>query len=166
MIDILRNVNAFVDGNGYAGRVDEVMLPKLKVKTEEFRAGGMDAPADIDQGMEKLECSMSASGVDQTLLERFGVVLGEDVPLTFRGALRSEDATVKAVVAQIRGRITEIDWGTWKPGEKTPLKATISIRYYKLELAGAVLHEIDVPNMKRIVNGADQMAALRTALGM
>ncbi len=166
IVDILRNVNAFVDGNGYIGRIDMVELPKLTVKTEEFRAGGMDAPVEIDQGMEKLECSMTASGVDQVLLERFGVVLGEAVPFTFRGALRSEDATVKAAVATIRGRIKEIEWGEWKPGEKAPLKAMIAVRYYKFDLDGATLHEIDVENMTRVINGADQLEGLRTALGV
>ena len=166
IVDILRNVNAFVDGSGYIGRLDEVMLPKLAIKLEEFRAGGMDAPVEIDQGMEKLECSLTTSSVDQGLLERFGVVLGEAVPFAFRGALRSEDATVKAAVATIRGRIKEIDWGEWKPGEKAPLKAMIAVRYYKFELAGVVLHEIDIENMTRVINGVDQLAEMRTALGV
>ena len=94
------------------------------------------------------------------------MVQGEHVPFTLRGALRSEDATVKAVVCQIRGRIKEIDFGTWKPGEKAPMKAAVAVRYYKLELDGAVLHEVDVENMIRIVNGVDQLAEIRTALGV
>lgn len=44
IVNILRNVNVFVDGRGYAGRAQEVTLPKLAVKTEEHRAGGLDAP--------------------------------------------------------------------------------------------------------------------------
>ena len=41
---VLKNMNLFVDGRGYAGRVDEIELPKLTLKTEEHRAGGMDVP--------------------------------------------------------------------------------------------------------------------------
>ena len=166
IVNILRNINLFVDGEGYAGRVDEVVLPKLTIKTEEFRAGGMDAPVEIDQGMEKLEATLTTSGIDKVLLERWGVVLGEHVPFTLRGALRDEDATVRPVVAHIRGRIKEIDFGTWKPGEKAPMKAMVAVRYYKLELEGAVLHEVDVENMIRIVNGVDQLAGVRSALGV
>ena len=51
--DILKNMSLFVDGRGYAGNVDELNLPKLALKTEEFRGGGMDAPIEIDMGMEK-----------------------------------------------------------------------------------------------------------------
>ena len=29
IVDVLRNVNLFVDGRGYAGTVEEVNLPKL-----------------------------------------------------------------------------------------------------------------------------------------
>ena len=52
---VLKNMNLFVDGRGYAGRVDEIELPKLTLKTEEHRAGGMDVPVLIDLGMDKME---------------------------------------------------------------------------------------------------------------
>ena len=45
---VLKNMNLFVDGRGYAGRIDEIQLPKLTLKTEEHRAGGMDLPVEID----------------------------------------------------------------------------------------------------------------------
>ena len=57
--DVLKNMNLFVDGRGYAGVVDELTPPKLTMKTEEHRAGGMDAPVELDMGMEKLEASFS-----------------------------------------------------------------------------------------------------------
>ena len=53
IVDILRNVNLFVDGRGYAGRIDECIPPKLTVKTEDFRAGGMDGTVEIDQGLRR-----------------------------------------------------------------------------------------------------------------
>lgn len=45
---VLKNFSLFVDGRGYAGKAEEVTPPKLTIKTEEFRGGGMDAPIDID----------------------------------------------------------------------------------------------------------------------
>ena len=41
---ILQAFTAYVDGFGKAGTGEEVSLPKLKKKTEEFRGGGMLAP--------------------------------------------------------------------------------------------------------------------------
>lgn len=164
--DVLRNVNLFVDGRGYAGRVQQVTLPKLSVKTEEHRAGGMDAPVEIDMGMEKLECGFTMGSVDADLLRRWGLASGETTPLVFRGALQSEDGGVKAVTATCRGLLREIDYGDWAPGEKAELSAMMAVRRYRLEIDGATIHDIDVDNMVRIVNGTDQLAAQRAALGI
>lgn len=166
IVDILKNVNLFVDGRGFAGQVMEVNLPKLTVKMEEHRDGGMDAPAEIDMGMEKLECTWSSSSIDAGVLQSFGLAPGALVPVTFRGALESEDGTVKPVVATVRGQVKEVDWGTWKPGEKAPLKAAMAVRYYKFEHDGQVVHEIDVDNMIRTINGTDRLAEQRAALGI
>lgn len=165
-VNVLRNVNLFVDGRGYAGVIDEVSPPKLTVKTEEFRAGGMDGPVEIDQGIEKLECTLKTASIDAGLLRQWGIARGALAPLTLRGALQSEDGTVRAAVVQVRGRVKEIDWGAWKPGEKAQMTAVVACRYYKLELDGETVHEVDVENMVRIVDGVDQLAAQRTALGI
>ena len=166
ILNILKNVNLFVDGQGYAGQVEEVNLPKLTIKTEEHRDGGMDAPIEIDMGMQKLECSFTTSRIDAGLLRRFGLGPNNLVPLTFRAALESEDGTVVPVVATIRGNVKEIDYGAWKPGEKAKLKPMVTVRYYKLEYDGEVLHEIDIDNMVRIIDGTDRLEAQRTALGI
>ena len=166
VVNILRNVNLFVDGRGYAGRVAQVTLPKLTVKTEEHRAGGMDAPVELDMGLEKLEASWTMSSVDADLLRRWGLAAGETTPCVFRGALQSEDGGVTAAVATCRGTVREVDYGDWKPGEKAELKAMMAVRRYRLELGGETIHDIDVDNMVRIVDGTDQLAAQRQALGI
>lgn len=166
VVDILRNVNLFVDGRGHAGAVQMVQLPKLAVKTEEHRAGGMDAPIEIDMGLEKLEATWSMDSVDATMLRRWGLAPNNLTPCVFRGALQSEDATVKAVAATCRGVLREVDWGDWKPGEKATLKCTMAVRRYRLEIDGETIHDIDVLNMIRIVDGVDQLAAQRAALGI
>lgn len=155
-----------MDGRGHAGRVSQVTLPKLTVKTEEHRAGGMDAPAEIDMGLEKLEASWTMASVDADLLRRWGLAAGQSTPCVFRGALQSEDGTVKAVAATCRGTIREIDYGDWKPGEKAELKAMMAVRHYRLEIDGETLHDVDVDNMVRIVDGTDVLAAQRAALGI
>lgn len=166
IVNVLKNVNLFVDGRGYAGQVMEANLPKLTIKMEEHRDGGMDAPAEIDMGMEKLECDFSTSNVDPELLRSWGLAPGSLVPVTFRGALESEDGTVAPVTCQVRGQVKEIDHGTWKPGEKVPLKCAMAVRYYKYEHDGQVLVEIDVDNMIRNINGTDRLAEQRAALGI
>ena len=166
IVDVLRNVNLFVDGRGYAGNVDEVTLPKLTVATEEHRGGGMDAPAEIDMGLEKLECSWSTTSIDAEILRRWGLAPGNLVPATFRGALESEDGTVTPVEARVRGQIKEVDWGAWKPGEKAPVKCMMAVRFFSYSQGGTEIIRIDVDNMVRVVDGTDRLAEQRAALGL
>lgn len=164
--DVIKNQNLFVDGRGYAGQLQEVNPPKLTLVTEEFRGGGMDAAIDLTMGMEKLTGDFTLISYDRDVLALFGVTEGASVPFTIREALESLDGTVTAVVHNMRGKITELDSGTHKPGEAVPLKVTISLTYYKQTHGGAVVHEIDVENMVRTINGVDALAAQRRALGM
>lgn len=164
--DILKNMALFVDGRGYAGNVEEVTLPKLTLKTEEFRNGGMDAPIEVDMGMEKLECDFTLTRFDKSALALFGLAPGQVKPLTIRGAVVSDDGTQTPVVLNLLGVVREMEFGTWKPGEKATLKIMVALRYYKLTHGIDVVHEIDIPNMVRTINGVDQLALTRSALGI
>jgi P2 family phage contractile tail tube protein len=164
--NILKNFNLFVDGRGYAGNVEELTPPKLTFKTDEFRGGGMDAPVAIELGMEKLEASFSLTKYDADVLKLFGLAPGNSKPLTFRGSVVSEDGTEIPVVINVTGFLTEIDQGSWKPGDKATLKGTVAVRYYKHTINGIVIHELDLANCIRTVNGTDQLKQTRANLGM
>ena len=165
MLKILKNFSLFVDGRGYAGRAEEVSPPKLSIKTEEFRAGGMDAPAMIDMGMEKLECGFTLVEYDPDIIKQFGLVSGNAVAITLRGAL-VDDTTTTAMVIAARGMFSELDFGKFKAGDKGTLQCNIACRYYSLAIGDTTLVEIDIDNMTRMIDGNDQLAAVRGALGI
>ncbi|MNK29156.1 Phage tail tube protein FII [compost metagenome] len=164
--DVRKNLTINVDGRGYAGQLDEYNAPKLVQKVEEFRAGGMNAPIELNMGMEKLEGDFSLMQYSRDVLSLFGLVDGALVPITVRESLESYDGTVTAVVHVMRGKLKEVDPGTSKPGDLNPIKFAIAISYYRLTHGGAVVQEIDVENMIHIVNGVDVLAAQRAALGL
>ena len=83
-----------------------------------------------------------------------------------REALESFDGTVTPVIHTIRGKIKEMDPGTSKAGEKTTLKVTMTLTYYKLQHGANVVQEIDAQNMIHLVNGVDRLAEQRAALGL
>ncbi|SCX75704.1 phage major tail tube protein [Desulfoluna spongiiphila] len=160
----LKNFTAFVDGFGYAGKITELELPKLTLKTEELRAGGMDAPVEVDMGMEKLEATLTFGEYSEEIYKKFGLVNGKAVSLTLRGA-RQNDQGTDEIIINLQGGFKELDAGTWKAGDDTSLKASVALRYYKLTIAGTVLIELDVENMVRKINGVDQLLEQRQALG-
>ena len=162
---VLKGFNLFVDGRGYAGKVEELELPKLTIKTEEFRAGGMDIPVELDMGMEKLECSFTLADLQADVMRLFGIGHNQPVALTFRGAYELGDGRTVPIAVKAQGMIRELDHGTWKPGEKLQQKATIALKYYSYSESGDMIHEIDVENMTRIISGVDMLAEVRAAIG-
>jgi len=163
--NVLKNFALFVDGRGYLGEIDELTLPKLTLKTEEFRGGGQDAPVEIDMGMEKLEAEIKANGFNANLMALWGVQSGLPVNFTVRGALQDENGITTPVLVQLRGRVKVNDLGTWKAGEKSMLTLNVALTYYQLNHGARLIHQIDVQNMVRIIDGTDQLAATRAALG-
>ncbi len=164
---VLKNFSLIVDGRGYAGRVTELTLPKLTRKMEEFRGGGMNAPVELDMGMEKLECDFTLKEYNEEVLKLFGLVDHAGVSVRMKGALEGDDAagTVTPVEVTLRGRWRELDGGGWKPGEETALKVQMACSYYKYVSGGETLIEIDVVNMIERVNGVDRLEAIRSAIG-
>ena len=162
---ILKNFNLFIDGRGYVGKCEEVNPPKLSIKSEEYKAGGMDAPISIDMGMEKLEASFTLSEYDKDILKQLGLISGNGVQVTLRGALQ-DDATTSPIIIKLRGMYSEMDMGKFAAGEKGTLACTIACRYYSLEIDGEQLIEVDIDNMTRIIGGVDKMVEIRDAIGI
>jgi P2 family phage contractile tail tube protein len=163
---ILRNFNLSVDGVGYAGKVEELTLPKLTVKTEDHRAGGMDMPLEIDMGMEKLECDFTLSEYSTDAIEKFGFRTSGAIPLTFRGAAQDDTGTTVAVTVKVMGFIKEIDMGNWKSGEKATMKMSVACKTYVFMEDQLEVVNIDVENMVRLIGGEDQLQPIRGALGI
>jgi hypothetical protein len=164
--NILKNFALFVDGRGYVGECKELQLPALSLVTEDFRAGGMDTSIAIDMGMEKMEATFTLSKQCEHILGSFGVIQNNGIQLTARGGLQSLDGVVAPVVVKMRGTVTKIEDGAWKPGEAASLSVTVALTYFKREQDGKTLHEIDALNMKRVIGGTDQLKELRDACGI
>ncbi|AJQ93231.1 phage major tail tube protein [Gynuella sunshinyii] len=168
---VLKNFNLFIAGQGYAGRIQQITLPKLTLRTEEYRLGGLDTGVKIDMGMEPMECELILSEYDAELIRRFGIphadmrVINyfgasngsvELLPLEIRGALSDEDQVMPLKI-NASGSITELDMGQWQPGQQTQLRLHLSLRYYRLELNQETLIEIDVDNRERKIAGKNQI---------
>ena len=162
---ILKNFNLFVDGRGYVGLIEDITLPKLSATMTELQSGGMDVPLDVEMGMDKLECSFNLFEYDVNVIKQFGLGNGAQVPLTLKGAMDDEEKVIPIVIT-IKGAWKELDFGNWKAGDNPKLGVTVSLRYYKLEIDGKPMVEIDVANMIRKIDGKDQLESTRSAIGI
>jgi len=164
--EVLSNCAAFIDGVSFAGEVPTLTLPKLTKKTDDYQGGGMSAPIEMGMGLEKLEAAFTTNGVRRESLKYFGLADQTACNAVFRAAYRGLKGAVKAVTVTLRGAVKEVDMGDWKPGDKAEIKHAMSVTYYKLEIDGRVMYEIDPLNMIQVIDGVDQLAAERTALGL
>ncbi len=163
----LKHMNMFNDGVSYVGQVEEMTLPTLTRKMEEWRGGGMNAPIKTDHGMEALTADFTCGGIMQDALSQFGVLEHDGVMLRFAGSYQRDDSgEVAAVEVVMRGRHSSIEMGTAKTGEASPFKVTCELSYYKLTIDGEEVIEIDIINMIEKVNGEDRLAAHRKAIGV
>lgn len=78
----------------------------------------------------------------------------------------SQKGETKPVIVTQRGTMKELDMGDWKPGDKAEFKHAVALTYYKLEVGGEVIYEIEPMAMKRVINGVDQLASQRRDLGL
>jgi len=164
---VLKNFNVFVNGRSHAGVAEEITLPEVKLKTEDYRAGGMDAPTELDMGMDALTSKFSFTDPDPDSLALVGLAAGNSARVVAKGAFRrdSDNATV-SVTAEMVGRIKSVSHGNWKSGDKNANEFEMGVNYYRLTVGGRTVFEIDVENMVRIIDGSDQLAAIRNAIGI
>lgn len=164
---LLKHFNLFDDGNSLMGIAEEIDLPKLARKFEEFQGAGMPVPVDIDMGGEKIEFDWTCHGMVFDVIKQYGTAKVGGVQLRFAGAYQREDTgDVQAVEVVVRGRHKEIDFGKAKIGDKTQTKVKTTCAYYKLTVDGQVMVEIDALAMIFTVNGVDMLEKQRKAVGL
>lgn len=155
-----------VDGKGHAGDGKSFTPPKLAIKVEEYRSGGMNTPVEVGMGTEKMESSFSLASYSEDVLTLFGVTVGNNVPFIVNESLENERGQVIPVAHHMRGIIKEIDPGEHKPGELAEMKVTVGLHYYKLVRNNKVIQEIHPENMIHTIDGKDMLAEQRQALGI
>lgn len=162
---VIKNYNLFLDGIGLAGLCSSVRLPDLTIQTDQHRAGGMDGPVPLDLGMEGIGIGFSLAEHHPAVFRQFGLLNQNAVQVTFRAA-KVDDTVTERYIIKARGMYTAVQLGEVSNGQKNPLGGQIGCRYFKVEMNGQELFEIDFDNMIRRVNGVDQLRQMREAIGL
>jgi len=163
MRDILKFMNTFVDGYGFAGVASAAEVPKIEVATREFNAAGMAGPIEVRMARlaNALMAKLTFEGFDPHLYETLDITEGSLIPFTIKGSAEDGDGATHAHNIKMRGFLKVLDEGEWKDGEGVPLKLEMSLRYYKRERDRVELFEIDQENMVFRVRGKDLLAQHR-----
>jgi P2 family phage contractile tail tube protein len=117
----LKKMDMLVDGVGHLAETEEVTIPKLALKTEDWLGGGMLGPVPIDMGLDKLEFEFSMGGLIQAALAQFGTTALAGALVRFVGAYQDDQTgATRRSRSVAMGRYTEIDFGNAKAATTPP----------------------------------------------
>ncbi|CDZ43104.1 Phage major tail tube protein [Neorhizobium galegae bv. officinalis] len=159
---LLRDCMLWADRESQLGQIGDITPPVPESKMEDMRNAGMIKPRKIKLGFEGLEFSFKMPGLDPQVLKLFGLRPGVETPFMITGATVDEDGTTHSAVMTIRGSLYKPDHGTWKGGDMAENDNAVAVNYYKLEIDGNEIYEMDDFDFK--VGGVSQYGDIRNAL--
>lgn len=164
---VLKNFNVFVDGDSYAGCAKTIELPELVKKTEEYRGAGMIGDIALDMGFEKLEMTITYTGVDHRHFTQLAKCSVNDLPIRFIGAYERQD-TCQHVTREIymRGSLQSLPLGEMELGSLNEQELTYSLTYIKVTDDGVNFLELDLVNGICVIAGVDKTAEINGLLGL
>ena len=162
------NTRVYIDGKDFIAKAEEVDLPKVKFKFSDAKALGIYGEFELPSGLDKLEARIKFNSIygdfialaSNPFVARTIIIRASKQDWDQRGVAR--EVPVKA---EIRGFFKEFDSGKIKGRESAEADATISVIYYKLEVDGRDIVEVDVINNIYKVKGQDILQAYKQNIG-
>ena len=162
------NARVYIDGTDFIAKAEEVDLPKVRFKFADAKALGLYGEMELPAGLDKLEARIKFNSIYSDFIAlasnpfvlRTIIVRASKQDWDQRGVAR--EVPVKA---EIRGFFKEFDSGKFKAREAAEAEATISVLYYKLEVDGKEVVEVDVMNNIYKVEGRDILQAYKANIG-
>ncbi len=165
----LTNANVYFDGNSLLGVVEEVSLPTIAVKQIEHKAIGMFGTIEVPTGLDKMELKMKFSSISESMLEKVADT-HEAWSFQVRSSLEEYEggsrSSESSFIAYFTGRGKEIPGLAFKQHENVDMEITFAIDYYKMEIGGASIIEVDAKTNIYKVGGEDKLATYRANLGI
>lgn len=168
-INRLIYANVYSSGNSLLGKVEEIQLPAIKAKTADVKALGLLMDLEVPSGFEKMTGKMKWNAVYEDLIKEFGSPF-KSRQIQVRSSLETYDSSgrtgEKSVVAYLTIRFKDVLPAlTIKVNDNPEQESEYSCSYYKLEIDGVRMIEIDAFANIFFVQDEDQVAKQRSNLG-
>lgn len=137
---------------------DSITLPKLEEKTEEVMIGGMNTSISVPVGWNKMAAEIKLVKIDPVYLTKIGLCIKKRVPLRWMASMDNSDScTPSGLNALMRGRISSVDLGNQKSGEKVDVTLGIEVdEQYLLRINDVVIWDIQ-PQRLVFKNGEEDL---------
>lgn len=139
----------FNGANNLAG-IGEVELPKIEIPTFTVEQLGMGGALDVPLigHFNKLEAKIKIDCIDESIAD---LTNKKSILIECKGAAQKMDKSTQSpelygIDATFKGLIKSIDGPKLKTGNKLEASIDLSLTYYKLEMNGKEILEIDILN--------------------
>jgi P2 family phage contractile tail tube protein len=166
----ITNANLYSSGNSYLGKLEELTLPAIKAKFVEQKALGMIMGIELPSGFEMMTGKMKFNAVYPELISEFGSpYITRQVQV--RSNLETYDSSGRIaevpIVAFMSIRFKDVlPPITLKQNDSPDLESEFSSTYYRLEVDGNRIIEVDAFAQIFFLNDDDQLVNYRIALGL
>ena len=163
------DANVYVNNASKHGQASEITAPTITAIMTDYKAMGMVGSLEFFNGIDKIEVTIKWTYPDSEAQKACANFL-KPVDLMIRSSKAEYDnggiTAEKPIVMYVRGYPKAHPGGSFKAKEDTELENTFTVNYYKLEIDGEEIVEIDVTNNIYKVGGEDLLAERRQNLGL
>lgn len=163
------DANTYVNNASKHGLASEVTCPDISAIMTDYKALGMVGSAEFFNGFDKMEATIKWTYPDNEAKKACANFL-KPVDLMIRSSKAEYDnggiTSEKPIVIYLKGYPKKHAGGSYKPKEDTEVESVFSVLYYKEEVDGETIVELDVLNNIYKVDGEDLLSERRQNLGI
>lgn len=167
-INRLTNANVYIDGNSLLGKVEEIELPKIKIKMVEHKALGMMAEIEVPAGIEKLEGKIKWNSFYPDTLVQVANPF-KTLQIQVRGSMNQIESTGRTAEVPVVINLTiaskGLPAGSYKQNDNVEAETEYTAYYMKMTIDGKDIVEIDILANIYKAGGVDLLQQYRTNIG-
>ena len=168
-INKVYDANIYVNNANKHGQASEITAPNVTYIMNEYQSLGMFGTARFTNGIEAMECTIKWTYPDNeaqiALANPYEAVdlLICSSKAVYDGAGLSDEQPIRMFV---RGFPMQHQGGTFAPKTDVEVESQLAVNYYKLEVDGEEIIEVDTINNILKINGEDIMEERRINLAL
>lgn len=163
------DANAYINNTSVHGLASEVTLPNVTAIMNDYKSLAMIGKLKLFNGFDAMEAVIKWTYPDNAAQKACANFL-KPVDVMIRSSKAEYDnggiTNEVPIVAYMKGYSQEHQGGSFKNEEDTEVETTLSVHYFKLEIDGEPIIEVDVLNNIYKVDGEDLLAERRENLGI
>lgn len=163
------DANVYVNNSSKHGQASEITCPDVAFIMNEYKSLGMVGTSKQFNGIEAMEATIKWTYPDEDAqIALANPLKAVDLMVRSSKAVHDNEGLVEEqpVVIYLRGFPTKHQGGAFKAREDVEVESTLAVNYYKLEVDGAEIIEVDAVNNIFKVDGEDLLAERKANLGI